>query len=103
MEGLDLANITVDVWAAWIDQMFAVAVDGDSEAITSITLIEAKQKDGPGFGGRMPYSLLFRGSTGSCLAQSTWWLSHPELGTMPVFLVPVGASSDGFDYEAIFG
>ncbi len=102
MEGQDLASITVEAWEAWIDQSFGVGADEGSGAITTIKLIEAQKKQGHGFGGREPYSLLFRGSATSPLRQSTWWLSHPELGTMPVFLVPVGATSEGFDYEAIF-
>ena len=95
MEGLDQANITVDVWAAWIDQAFGVAADEDSGAFTTITLIEAQRKSVHEFEGRVRCSLFFRGSSGSPLSPAMWWLSHPELGTMPVFLVPVGASSDG--------
>jgi len=102
LEGQDLASITVEAWEAWIDQSFGVGAEEGSGAFMTIKLIEAQPRHGHGFGGRVPYSLLFRGSATSPLTQSTWWLSHPGLGTMPVFLVPVGANSDGFDYEAIF-
>ena len=49
-----------------------------------------------------PFSLLFRGARSPILPQSIYDLTHPDLGTLKIFLVPVQPSGDGADYEAIF-
>ncbi len=48
------------------------------------------------------FSLEFRGPAGSILPQATYGLEHPALGALAIFLVPVGASSEGVDYESVF-
>ena len=54
-------------------------------------------------GGRQPFSLLFRGPTEHRLEQATYPLEHPQLGTVEIFMVPVGVSGSGLEYEAVFG
>ena len=49
-----------------------------------------------------PFSLHFRGPSRPVLPQSIYDLAHPELGTLKIFLVPVQASGEGAEYEAIF-
>jgi hypothetical protein len=48
------------------------------------------------------FSLRFAGPAEPFLPQRTWPVSHPDLGTHEIFLVPVGRSEDGFEYEAVF-
>lgn len=48
------------------------------------------------------FSLFFRGPLSSVLAQGTRRLSHPELGELEIFLVPVSKFVDGYEYEAVF-
>ena len=56
-----------------------------------------------GHGSREPFALDFRGPPGApVLAQQTYRLVHDELGELDVFLVPVGVTPEGADYEAIF-
>ena len=51
---------------------------------------------------RVPFSLLFYGPRDYFLSQGTYSVSHPELGAMDLFLVPVGEDERGFIYECIF-
>lgn len=53
---------------------------------------------------REPFSLVFRGPLEPILAQSLLRLEHSELGTLELFLVPVGPDKDnaGIVYEAVF-
>jgi hypothetical protein len=47
------------------------------------------------------FSLLFVGR-GALLPQGTYPLSHPALGEMNLFLVPIQTKKDGVCYEAVF-
>ena len=49
-----------------------------------------------------PFSLLFLGPLRPVLPQRTWDLAHPVLGTLGVFLVPLGPESGRMRYEAVF-
>ncbi len=49
-----------------------------------------------------PFSLLFLGPPRPVLPQRTWDLTHPVLGTLAVFLVPIGPKDGRMRYEAVF-
>ncbi len=48
------------------------------------------------------FSLIFLGPAEHFLSQGTYQLDHPKLGTLEIFLVPVGQLAGGFQYEAVF-
>jgi len=48
------------------------------------------------------FSLLFVSARGAFLPQATYELTHPELGTLELFIVPVGPAAGGNGYEAVF-
>jgi hypothetical protein len=52
---------------------------------------------------RQPFSLLFRGPHAPLLAQQIHPLNHSSLGTLEIFLVPIGPDDQGQRYQAIFG
>ena len=72
-------------------------IDGDTHAM----LDEVREFDGPE-GFRSPFALYFRGPREPVLPQQTHSLEHAELGTLEIFLVPVGSTEAGTLYEAIF-
>lgn len=49
-----------------------------------------------------PFSLVFLGPLSPVLPQRTWDLAHPALGTVAVFLVPIGPQGGRMRYEAVF-
>ena len=49
-----------------------------------------------------PFSLLFRGPVEHPFGQGIQALSHPKMGTMQIFLVPIQPDAEGPLYEAIF-
>lgn len=50
-----------------------------------------------------PFSLLFTGPPDRPLGQGLYELSHPRMGMLAVFVVPLGPGPDGRPrYEAIF-
>lgn len=57
---------------------------------------------GPDGVAREQFSLCFAGPAEPRLEQATWELAHAGLGTLALFLVPVGAGADEVRYEAAF-
>ena len=50
-----------------------------------------------------PFSLVFVGSVGRNIPQATYTLRHADLGSLDIFLVPIGPKADGrHQYEASF-
>jgi hypothetical protein len=49
-----------------------------------------------------PFSLVFLGPLRPVLPQRTWDLAHPALGSLGVFLVPLGPENGRMRYEAVF-
>lgn len=52
-------------------------------------------------GGR-PFSLIFRGPAESSFEQGIRPLSHPVMGFIEIFLVPIQPDATGALYEAVF-
>ena len=49
-----------------------------------------------------PFSVHFRGHRQSYLPQAIYRLEHERMGTMDIFLVPIGPDEKGMRYEAVF-
>ena len=48
------------------------------------------------------YSLLFLAPPGPFMPQATYPLTHPDFGTLEIFLVPIGPVDGRNGYEAVF-
>lgn len=91
-------------FAPRVNSFFRVARDGG--AATSLKLVEVTDILGPtgkrGSSGEHGFSLLFRGRSGSGLAQGSYLLQHRSLGRFSLFITPVVTTRQGRqDYEAI--
>lgn len=51
---------------------------------------------------RKPFSVVFQGPKEPLLPQQIYRLEHPEMGTLEVFLVPIGPNTKGQRYELVF-
>jgi hypothetical protein len=51
---------------------------------------------------RHPFSLFFIGPRSYLIPQQTLHLTHPALGALDIFLVPVGQDAQTYQYEAVF-
>ncbi|HEX9189876.1 MAG TPA: hypothetical protein VGB87_22560 [Vicinamibacteria bacterium] len=51
---------------------------------------------------RKGFSLVFRDARPGHLPQGTYRLDHEEMGTLEIFLVPIGPLEGGMGYEAVF-
>lgn len=55
-----------------------------------------------GLASREQFSLHFRGPHMPALPQRIYRLEHAQLGTLEIFLVPIGRDGGGMTYEAVF-
>ena len=89
-----------------------VRAEPGATEFTTLELAEVKSlpaeylppRDGPiaySPGRSTAFSLLFRGEASAHLAQQTYWVDHPILGEIPLFLVPVGQDPKGTYYESV--
>jgi len=70
---------------------------------SAVPLVLAHVIDGPGAPGVQQFSLIFHGPADAALAHGTHTLRHRSLGTMELFISPVGESSARRTaYEACF-
>ncbi|MBK9062174.1 MAG: hypothetical protein IPL89_03130 [Acidobacteria bacterium] len=67
--------------------------------LSEVTNLARKGDAGP---RRAPFSLVFRGPLSPVLPQRIWPLEHAALGTLEIFLVPIGPDAEGMRYEAVF-
>ena len=98
--------LTHDNFAGHVGEGFdaTVGVEGPSVPMELIEATVGSQPGGPGPDGqeRLQFSLVFRGPVAPVLAQSTYQVTHAELGELELFLVPIGPDAEGLRYEAAF-
>jgi len=63
-------------------------------------LVEVKARPSPP--GCEQFSALFVGPAAPILPQGTYRFTHPALGEVDLFMVPVGRRSQGIEYEVCF-
>ena len=54
-------------------------------------------------GHRQPFSLVFSAPSRRQMSQETFTVTHPQLGTLQLFAVPVDGLADETRLEAVFG
>jgi hypothetical protein len=93
-----LADLTADDFEAHQNAEFKVGVADQDIALTLVRVsrLGAARRAGGAF------SLIFCSAPGPFLPQSMYPVTHPELGTHNIFLVPIGPRQDGNGYEAVF-
>ena len=94
----DLATLKLDDFATHLDSIFEMQT---SSGVVPLKLVKA---DPAGDSGREggAFSLLFAAPKGTSLPQAIYPVKHASLGTLEIFLVPIGPLSGGNGYQAIF-
>jgi hypothetical protein len=101
--GTSLESLTVDSFSPAVGDAFTVASGDPGELEIELTEAKAYEAaaDAPSE-NRAPFGLRFRGPTDPVMPQGTYALEHSSLGTLEIFLVPIGQDASGTTYEAIF-
>jgi hypothetical protein len=97
---LSLGEVTADDFLPHVDTAFALKRDDGRES--DLTLSNVTQYQHVSKTGRRQFSLIFVGTPGEVLPQHIYPLRHPQMGTLEIFLVPIGRTEAGTEYEAVF-
>jgi hypothetical protein len=106
MPDLDLGSLTADAFAAHLATVFRLQTGGEPLPLELVEVQRASYAGKPAAvgpaGRREPFSLLFRGPRSPYALQGNHRLEHDQLGTLELFLVPLGPDAAGMRYEAVF-
>lgn len=72
------------------------------EAPLEVVLYQVRLHEAHGGPRKQPYSVYFRGPGQPILPQAIYRVEHDRMGTMDIFLVPIGPEGQGMGYEAVF-
>jgi hypothetical protein len=100
-EELNLAAVTPATFEAHLETAFEIEDGADGPLALSLASV-TRFPQRPGSVRAEPFALLFVGPAAPRLPQGIHRLVHPDLGSLEVFLVPVGPQDSGLAYEAVF-
>lgn len=102
----DLGSLTAADFAEQLTTVFRLQTGAETLPIELVEVRRATYADDPAAvapaGRREPFNLLFRGPRSPYARQGTHRLEHDRLGTLEIFLVPLGPDATGMRYEAVF-
>jgi hypothetical protein len=94
----DLATLKIDDFVAHLDSTFEMQTPA---GVVPLKLVKADPAGDSGRAGGA-FSLLFAAPKGTSWPQAIYPVKHASLGTLEIFLVPIGPLSGGNGYQAIF-
>jgi hypothetical protein len=94
----DLAALKIDDFTPHLEAAFAMQTAG---GVVPLKLVKVDPAGNSGRSGGA-FSLIFVAPKGPWLPQAIYPVTHPSLGVMEIFLVPIGPRQDGNGYQAIF-
>lgn len=86
-----------DVFLSHLHTVFVVSTSTDKLTLELVKLTDTSTSP-----NLETFALLFCGPATPLLQQGTYRLSHDQMGTAELFLVPVERRADGLYYEAVF-
>jgi hypothetical protein len=96
-----LENLTIDDFSGRVGEAFAATAEEGRSLTLTLRAADALYTP-PGDEGRTPFSLVFTDEAQDHVPQQTVEVEHAELGSFPLFVVPLGPSPEGMRYEAVF-
>lgn len=94
-----IRDISHEQFGACLNQPFQIRLE---ESGVAIELVRVAPWGEGQTDRRRPFSLTFRGPNDPVLSQRIYALENPALGTLDIFLVPIGPDKQGMQYEAVF-
>ena len=100
-----LERFTSETFAPHLGEPFRVFPESSSAievTLIDVTVLGGGSEGSGAAGGRVPFSLVFRGPLQPVLPQRTYRVEHDGIGEFDLFLVPIGLDAEGMRYEAVF-
>mgnify|MGYP001825895240 FL=1 len=83
-----------------LNQQFTLQLTDQSIKLQLISV--EKHPNSDTVNGVQAFSAVFRGGNTVMLQQQTYPVEHDSLGSMQLFIVPIGPDEKGMRYEAVF-
>lgn len=97
----DLRALKRDDFAPHVGTTFRIRM-GDEVVDAELIDVIGRRGDTVEEAQRSPFSVVFRVPTEALIEQQTFRIEHQAMGTLELFLVPVGPDKVGMCYEAVF-
>lgn len=81
---------------------FRVQVNAPKQIDLTLVAVEPRPSESTEQQGMERFSVFFLGSPEFLLPQTTYRLTHPQMGEFDIFLVAVGKEPEGYRYEAVY-
>ena len=97
-----LPTLTPENIEPYLNQIFRIKHGSDT---VEVILAECQKLTGTEgkTGQREPFSLIFLGPRLPILPQRMYTFDCGQLGSLEIFIVPIGSDNSGTKYEAVFG
>ncbi|HEX9944577.1 MAG TPA: hypothetical protein VGG03_21410 [Thermoanaerobaculia bacterium] len=95
-----LQDLTPASFEAHLGTPFRIHYGGESPL--EVVLYEVKLHEAHPGPRSQPFSVFFRGPYRPVLPQRIYSMEHGLMGTLEIFLVPIGPDAQGMRYEAVF-
>ena len=96
----DLKQFTCSQFEDSLNQTFVIQME--TGKMLKVILIEATPKVCGDIKKAHHFSLVFRGAMEPVLEQRIYTLENDNLGSLEIFMVPIGPDNSGMCYEAVF-
>jgi len=101
--GLLPGDLALSRFSPYVGQQFTIQVNllhTEKATLVEATPRQPRPADRPGLQGEA-FSLIFAGGGAKAFDNGTFTLSHPAMGTVTLFLVPVGRAQQAQHYQAV--
>lgn len=92
------ASLTHEAFTQHVDSKFQVQVDENTPVELELTQVSELKL----YPKQEEFGVVFRGPLDTYLGQGTRFFTHPKMGQLELFIVPIRQDAQGFYYEAIF-
>ena len=92
-------------FAPYLNQMVQIKTESGEEIeleLREVTEMGSDSSINDMTGERKPFSVVFRGSPELVLSQSMYDIEFKQIGTLSIFIVPIGPDNEGMLYQAVF-
>ena len=97
----DMEHYTLDRFQPLLGESFEISGGGSTVQATLVEVADLREAQGAGLRSRQ-FSLVWRGPCEPVLPQQIHRVTHAAIGSLDLFLVPIGPDAGGMRYEAVF-
>jgi hypothetical protein len=94
-------QLTAATFSPLVGDVFRARFDNEPTVELELTAVE-EYAPNPGADREEPFSLFFLGPQEPVLPQAIYRFEHDTLGSLEIFVVPIGRDDSGTSYEAVF-